>query len=470
MNNDYTYQTDQIRHVRRHGILLHGLTMLVCVLLASAASGGQVSTAVAPCGGRSGRDSRVATLTPPLPFATRRDSPTLFAFMPSRYEQTSETALGYTCSGVPLIALYDQKWRPTAKADDFGVDYFVAEIVRLTHVDLNHAIDIFFLLLLTICFGSGIAGLFFWLDVTLSRIAGIVALTCIALVTAVVGDIYMIQSAIVVAIVPWALYFARAHKPGIGVVVFAFLAGFGAALANVIRFHAGSSALLFLAVLLLFACRAPLRHRALVAVLILAGFLIPVGYFQVLLTRRDMLLEKLDSTYTPIVPHHQFWHAVYIGFGFLDNEYGLKFRDEIADRKARSIKPDVDYVSPEYERILRREVFRFIKTHPRFVFETVAAKTGMLFIMLLVCANVGLPSALFYRKPWYLEGAFWLGLAFTGVQGLLVVPSPDYLLGYMSFAVFYGVLGIDFALAHGALPSRPEPVAQVSRRVRSVHA
>jgi len=61
-------------------------------------------------------------------------------------------------------------------------------------------------------------------------------------------------------------------------------------------------------------------------------------------------------------------------------------------------------------------------------------------------------------------------LAFTGVQGLLVVPSPDYLLGYMAFAVFYGVLGIDFALAHGALPSRPEPVAQASSRVRSVHA
>src|SRR5258708_40196263 len=113
MNNDYTYQTDQIRHVRRHGILLHGLTMLVCVLLASAASGGQVPTAVAPCGGRSGRDSRVATLTPPLPFATPRGSPSLFSFFPSRYEQTNENTPGYTCFGVAFIALYEQKWRPT---------------------------------------------------------------------------------------------------------------------------------------------------------------------------------------------------------------------------------------------------------------------------------------------------------------------------------------------------------------------
>src|SRR5258708_33592718 len=94
----------------------------------------------------------------------------------------------------------------------------------------------------------------------------------------------------------------------------------------------------------------------------------------------------------------------------------------------------------------------------------------MLFIMLLGCANVGLPSGLFYRKPCYLEGAFWLGLAFTGVQGLLAVPSTDYLLGYMSFPVFYGVLSIDSAHAHGALPSRPNTLAQLIITALSVHA
>jgi len=453
MNNHRTYLSDQIAYVRRRGILLGGIALLVCVLLTSAISIGQSS--VAPACTDSSRIAHIATLTTSLPpFATRRDSPTLLAFMYSRYEQTRETVLGYECSGVPLIALDGQKWRPTAKADDFGIDYFVAEIVRFTHVDLNRAIEIFFVLLLTISFGSGIVGVFFWIEGTVSRIAAIIGVTCLALATAVVGDIYMVQSGIVVAVVPWALYFARLSNPGTGVVLFAFLAGFGAALANVIRFHAGTAILLFLAALLLLACRAPLWHRALVAALAIAGFIMPVVYFQVLVNRRDATLEKLDATYKPIVPHHQFWHTVYIGFGFLDNEYGLKFQDEIADAKARSIEPGVDYVSRDYERILRAEVFRFIKAHPRFVFETFAAKTGMLFIMLLVCANLGLPSALLYPKPWSVEAAFWLALAFTATQGLLAVPSPDYLLGYMAFAVFYGILGIDFALVHGVVPSR----------------
>ena len=460
-NLSYTYQSEQIRYVRGCRIPLRGVSMLVCVLLTSAVSMGQVSTPAA-CA-ESSDTAYLVTLTTSLPpFATRMDSPTLMAFMYSRYKQTRETVLGYECTGVPLIALNGQTWQPTAKADDFGVDYFVAEIARFTHVNLNRAIDIFFVLLLTICFGSGVAGLFFWVEGTLSRIAGIIGLTCLALVTGVVGDIYMVQSGIVVAGVPWALYFARLPKLGTGIVVFAFLAGFAAALANVIRFHAGTAILLFLAVLLLLACRAPLRHRAFISALVIAGFLVPVAYFQMLVNRRDAALEKLDATYKPIVPHHQFWHTVYIGFGFLDNEYGLKFRDEIADAKARSIEPEVDYVSRDYERILRTEVFRFIKAHPRFVFETFAAKTGMLFIMLLVCANLGLPSALLYPKPWSVEAAFWLVLAFTAAQGLLAVPSPDYLLGYMAFAVFYGIFGIDFALVHGVLRSHRESRERVT--------
>ncbi len=74
-----------------------------------------------------------------------------------------------------------------------------------------------------------------------------------------------------------------------------------------------------------------------------------------------------------------------------------------------------------------------------------------MFIILLVCANFGLPSALLYRKPRAVEAAFWLVFAFTATQGLLASPNPDYLLGYMALAVLYGVLGIDFALSHGVL-------------------
>jgi hypothetical protein len=306
---------------------------------------------------------------------------------------------------VPLVALHGQKWQPTANGEEPGFAYFVPEIVRFTHADLDHAIDIFLILLLAICFASGTAGIFFWLQNTPSRIAAIIGLVSILVVTRLVGDIYMAESAIVVAVVPWALYFSRQQKTGTGALVFGFFVGLAAALANLTRIHAGTPVVLFLAVLL-FAFRASVRKRALVAVLVVAGFIVPVTYFQALVSRRDAVLKKVDPSYKPIAPHHPFWHTVYCGLGYLNNEYGLKIDDETVDSKVRSIKPGVEYLSPEYESIVRTEVFRFAKSHPRFIFETFAAKSGLLFIILLVCANFGLPSGLLYRKPRAVEAAF----------------------------------------------------------------
>jgi hypothetical protein len=133
---------------------------------------------------------------------------------------------------------------------------------------------------------------------------------------------------------------------------------------------------LFLA-LLFFEFRVPVRKRALVVVLLIAGFVVPVVYFHVLVSRRDAVLEKLEPGYKPVVSHDPFWHNVYGGLGYLNNDYGLKNLDQTVKDKARAIQPGVEYVSPEYERILRTEVFRIAKAHPRFIFETLVAKSGL---------------------------------------------------------------------------------------------
>ncbi len=411
-------------HIRRYVATF--IALLVCIF----PSAGSASQVLAPAPRASnGSDLRGAASGGATPFARRVDSPTIFPFMASRYEAAREAISGYQRSGVPLIALHGQEWQPAAKGEEPGLAYFVPEIVRFTHADLDHAVDILLILLLAICFVSGTAGTFFWLQNTPSRIAAITGIAGILLVTSLVGDIYMVESAIVVAVVPWTLYFSRRQKISTGGLVFFFFTGLGAALANLTRANAGTPVVLLLAVLL-FAFRASVRKRILVA-----------G----------------SPSYQPVVPHHPFWHTVYCGLGYLNNDYGLKIDDETADNKVRSIKPGVEYLSPEYENILRTEVFRFAKSHPRFIFETLAAKSGLLFIILLVCSNLGLPSALLYRKPLAVEAAFSLVFALTAAQGLLAYPNPDYLLGYMAFAVLYGVLGIDFAVSHGVL----EPLSKL---------
>jgi len=219
--------------------------------------------------------------------------------------------------------VHGDEWRLAAQGEEPGLAYFVPEIVRFTHADLDHAIDILLLVLLASCFASGTAGMFFWLQNTPCRIAATIGLGGILVATSLVGDIYMAKSAIVIALIPWAMYFSRQQKIGAGALVFGFFAGLGASLANLTRVHAGTPVLLFLAVLL-FAFRVSVRKRVLVAVLVIAGFTVPMAYFQVLVSRRDSVLEKIFPGYQPVVSHHPFWHTVYCGLGYLNNDYGLK--------------------------------------------------------------------------------------------------------------------------------------------------
>jgi hypothetical protein len=176
-------QGRQIGYAKPRIARFHSVAIIfcLCVSLASAASAaGQASPAAAHC-------EQNADAEDIMPFVNK--PPTLFKLMGSRYEQASGTVRGYRCSGVVLVAFDGQHWWPAGKSDDIGLYYFVAEISRFIRVDVNVGIDIFLALLLTICFASGVAGMFFWLNFPLSRIVGLVGLTALAIVTAWEGDV-----------------------------------------------------------------------------------------------------------------------------------------------------------------------------------------------------------------------------------------------------------------------------------------
>jgi len=142
---------------------------------------------------------------------------------------------------------------------------------------------------------------------------------------------------------------------------------------------------------------------------------------------------------------------VYIGLGFVQNPYVPAYEDGVGFRKAHSIDPTVINCSPEYENILRREVFRLARNHPQFIVTNLAAKAGVVLFYLLICANMGLLAAFCYPKGWVLESAFWMAMGFDLLFGLLVVPEFSYLLGLMAFAVMYGIFSIGHAVENGAL-------------------
>jgi hypothetical protein len=108
-------------------------------------------------------------------------------------------------------------------------------------------------------------------------------------------------------------------------------------------------------------------------------------------------------------------------------------------------------LSPEYDRILAREVLELAKRHPALLLINLAAKLGIVQVLVLLVGNFGFLAALIYRKPLSLEVAFWIAIGFGVLPGLMVVPSLKYVLGGVAVLVLYALLSIDSALQLGAV-------------------
>src|SRR5438309_650714 len=84
-------------------------------------------------------------------------------------------------------------------------------------------------------------------------------------------------------------------------------------------------------------------------------------------------------------------------------------------------------------------VIHIITQHPSLVMETIAAKLGVIAGWLVICANVGLVAAYYYPKHWAIETGCWSAMGFQALPGILTIPARAYLLGFIAFAVLYGV-------------------------------
>ncbi|MBE0447664.1 MAG: hypothetical protein IBX64_06135 [Actinobacteria bacterium] len=370
--------------------------------------------------------------------------------MPIRYQMLQEALAGYEKTGVPLVAYDGKSLQPAGFGDDIGIYYVIPKIVHAFGLSIDQAITAFYIGIILVSLALGLIGSFLLFKTWSGRLVALISLFGVALYSFRVGDVYLAFTYITIAIVPLSLYFAHSKKLSTSFVIFFLLAGIGIGIAHYVRSHTGTAVLIFMLSLVTFYLRFPWRKRLVLIISLIFGILAVMLYFNILLDQREAYLVKNQPNYKQTIGKHPFWHSIYIGFGYLNNDYGLKYKDEIAIRKVRSISPSAIYFSEEYEAILKNEVINLIKGNPRFVLDTVFAKLGVIIYFLLKFANIGLLAAILYPKGWSIEVAFWNALGFNSLFGILVTPNPAYLLGFIAFATIYGIVSINHAIEHGA--------------------
>jgi hypothetical protein len=381
--------------------------------------------------------------------------------VPSRAEDVRNAVAGYEATGVPLVAFDGTSFTPAGASNDVGMFYFIPKISAAFGLDAAFATEVFLLLILLGGLISGAVASWVLFSHWYSRAVALVALTLLGVVAAFMGDQYLIAPAVTAGLMLPFLYVHRCNLGDTPTGVFLLIVGVVAGLGHVTRAHAATAVVLAIATVIVCSRGRSLARRGLLLLPLLIGSTAAPLLFKQVVARREAFLSAQRADYQPVYAAHPFWHSVYIGFGFLSNPYVPAYRDEVAIARVNAVAPGTPYVSREYERVLRSEVFRLVRDRPALVVGTLFAKLGVVLLHLVIFANAGLIAALRRRNPPPVEAAFWVALGFSALQGLLVMPWPGYLSGFIAFAALYGVVTLNGLLELERHPAAaPAPVLQ----------
>jgi hypothetical protein len=371
--------------------------------------------------------------------------PTLLRLMSSRYVDLGRAARGMDCTGVPLVAFDGLHYRRAGGEDDPGLFYFVPRLARALHLSLATTVDLTLTGTVLVTTAVGMWGFLLGARTVLARRVGVIAFLLLTMVELVGGDIYVMNAAPAVACVPWILYFASRRKITAGVLLTFGLAGVTIVMANFFRAYAGMGLALFAVISLTgFYAMKPAAKIVVLAMLLVATAGTQM-FLNGLYRQRSAFLGRQRDAAFELKQIHPFWHSVYIGLGYVKNSEIPAYSDSIAATKVQLLRPNTPYLSKEYEQVLKGETLDLARRRPWLILENVFVKLVVVLGFCIAAANVGLYAAGIARKPFWLELAFLVAIAFNSLFGILVVPSPKYLLGMIAFAVLYGAYSIGYA-------------------------
>lgn len=378
-----------------------------------------------------------------------------YPLMPFRKEQLEQAYYGYQEYGVPFVGTANGQPFPIGLSDDLGIYYLVPKISHLLGLDFTNGIFWSLALIALIAVTLGTTGCFyFFKSRTSALIATIWLLYTFGYIFFLSGDIYFLGAASALAICPWALGIFTHSKTNTKSYIFCLLAGLWFGLSLYLRKDIAYPGLIFILAAIAWVHPAYLWKKILLIMTLALGFSLSHQWIQHLLTQRDQFLALHEIEVKPENNHHPFWHSAYIGLGHKPNPEGIQYLDEVGYKKAQTINSNVTFFSPEYEAILKKLYFKFIRDYPFTYVKIMLQKAISSFSRSLPTYREEWGLVLFVRHLILFLGIFCLYRLFInrhqmGVQlafassliiaiipGILVVPRQDYLTGFSMFFTF----------------------------------
>ena len=123
------------------------------------------------------------------------------------------------------------------------------------------------------------------------------------------------------------------------------LAVAGGSFASSIRSHAGLPIVVAAVVVALVRGGTWPRRLALVATLFVINLSLSSFALEGIRTERDATIGHAGAS-DALIAAHPFWHPTYLGLGWLDNQYDIKWNDTIAANAVYATDPHAGYLTP----------------------------------------------------------------------------------------------------------------------------
>jgi len=363
----------------------------------------------------------------------RREAPTHFRLMTSRYVSMVQAARGYQCTGTTTVGFDGHHYLQTGRSDDPGMMELIPAVSRLIGMSIANTYDM--VMLAVICSGILIGYAGFWRlypDRRL-RAIGVAVFLCFGIAEARVADEYTFQISPLIAGIPWLLHLGLGRKH-LALTISAALLAFCCSWCSLVR--SGSIVICMTFLLTMFAIRYRIQKPLLPLLLIVLAYVPSALFERSLIARRDAALAKVGETATA-VNSHPLWHTLYIGLGFIPNSEVPEYRDGVAGDKVRSIDPSVAYTSAKYQAILRGELWRLVKRRPMLVIGILAAKAGIVILLASILLYPARRLIFAEKSALWLDAAFVLTIAMSAMNGIVAIPRASYLLTFLCLSFLY---------------------------------
>ena len=344
----------------------------------------------------------------------------ILGLMPTRALHLEQMQSAYDSTGIHLVGLSaKQEFYPIGVDDDLGLYVFSQFLSKLTGLDTVISAKLICSFLILFSLPIFIVAIHRFLKSKPQKLVALSFLSVFTILTLFRSDVYVTAYFITALLTLFSL-FLHNDKFKLSFLLLVFIA-LMASLANYMRSGIYIPFAMFaFAIAFYFQKKSAFKIATL---LVLVGmYFLPNLIFKNQMEERNNWLKAKEISW-PDRSAHPVWHSVYIGLGYVNNDYGIEYLDEKAIELVDSKKQNVVYCGAEYEQILKDEVIQIAKDSPFLIVKNLALKTLVILAYLLLIL-----VPLFFTKNKKAFLIFIPAILFSAIPGILVVPRIAYIL------------------------------------------